>query len=112
MRRVVNATEANGDIHIGYAVAGWRRGESTKTQRAWRNVDDPVLFLDVEMLMIADISVEVRSAGPDGNATYQAYVGKLIEGVVDRGQRQRHAGLLYIITQFICRNVPMLSAEQ
>ena len=84
--------EPDDDIDAAHAGAVRRGRQQGQPDEVARNVlQDAGVFVE-EVMMVADIGVEVRAAGLDHHLAQHAERGELMQRVVDRGERDADVG--------------------
>ena len=68
--------------------------------------------LDQEVVMIADIGVEIDAGAIDGDFAQQAGGGELVKGVIDGGQRDREIGRQRLLVKTLGGHMPVFAGEQ
>ena len=76
------------------------------------NIENLVLALDEEMVVIRYVGIEIGAGTLDSQNADQASFGKLMQRVINRGERNRHAGGDRLIVQFLDRQVAITLCEK
>ena len=76
------------------------------------HVDQPALAFDEEVVVVADIGVEIGAGAVDRDFAQKPRLGELVQRVVDGGERDAHAGRLRLGVQVLGRNVAVALGEE
>ena len=89
-----------------------RLGQVGDAHAGGGHVDELTLVLEEEMVMLGRVGVEIGLGPVHRELAQEARFGELVQGVVDRRQRDRHAGPGRLVEQHLGRDVPVALAEQ
>ena len=87
-------------------------GQALEHDRVGRDVDHPLLVLEVEVVMVRGVGVEIGPRGVDRDFAQEARFLELVERVVDRRQRDVDARSLRLEVKLLGADVAMGAAEQ
>ena len=86
-------------------------GNASNCYGGARNVDQHSLIFQIEMLVIADVGIEIRAPCFHRHLAEQARLRELVHRVVDRGERNPHAGLMSLFVQAFGGHMAIAVAE-
>jgi len=106
------ATKADDHVHMGDFHALWRFRQIVDLEIVDGNIENLVLTFHEEVMVIRDVRVEVGAGTFHGKNADQAGFSELMQRVVDRGERNGHAGGDRLVMQFLDRQVAITLCEK
>src|SRR3974390_1549444 len=100
------------DVHARDLVAFRRRRRLADDHVGAWNIEQFVAAFDEEMVVRTDVRVEIRTGALDRDLAQEPDFRELVQGVVDRGERDRNFGLLRLFVEHFRGEVAVALAEQ
>src|SRR5262245_39843750 len=100
------------DVDVDDLHAFRRRRKVGHANRRFRNVEDPVLALDEELMVVGGIGVEIGLRTFNREDAQQPGLRELVQRVVDGRERNRHPGGQRFLMQLFGREMAVALREK